>query len=159
MFTNDLFPLKSSFNGNFLYQIEAVSFYYEKKKIIFTHIYDTKRGSCRGTKWHSTAEVREWTPLGVMLLPWGFVMWSLSFLKKWQQKAAALQHPDSQKSNQKCIMAALMQSSFLLLNLQQLLVWKHKYCTAIWKALFFIRHQSHVRDVTRGGCVIVLEPF
>lgn len=36
--------------------------------------------------------------------------------------AAVLQHPRSQKSNQKCIMTALMQSSFLLPSLQQLLV-------------------------------------
>lgn len=63
------------------------------------------------------------------------------------------------KSNQKCILAARMQSSFLQPNLQQLLARKCEYGNAIRKALSSIQQERGVKDVAAGGCLFVLGPL
>lgn len=107
-----------------------------------------KQGGRRNTKWYAAKEVREWTPPRVMILPLGIVMRSL-LSRHFKEMAVEGSAPASMqpKSNQKCILAVRMQSSFLQPNLQQLLVWKCKYCIAIRKALSSIQHERDAKDV------------
>lgn len=110
------------------------------------HMIQTGR---RDTKWYAAKEVREWTPPRVMILPLGIVMRSLlsRHFKEMAVEGSSAPASTQPKSNQKCILAARMQSLFLQPNLQQLLVWKCKYCIAIREALSSIQHERDVKDV------------
>lgn len=110
-----------------------------------------KQGGRRDSKWYAAKEVREWTPPRVMILPLGIVMRSLlsRHFKEMAVEGSSAPASTQPKSNQKCILAVRMQSSFLQPNLQQLLVWKCKYCIAIRKALSSIQHERDVKDVQR----------
>lgn len=102
-------------------------------------------------------------PPRVMILPRGIVMRSLLFLsrhfKEMTVEGSSAPASTQPKSNQKCILAARMQSSFLQPNLQQLLAWKCKYCNAIRKALSSIQQERDVKDAAAGGCLFVLGPL
>lgn len=102
-------------------------------------------------------------PPRVMILPRGIVMRSLLSLsqhfKEMTVEGSSAPASTQPKSNQKCILAARMQSSFLQPNLQQLLAWKCKYCNAIRKALSPIQQERDVKEVPAGACLFVLGPL
>lgn len=123
---------------------------------IFTDASDTNREG-RG------ALNERMNPPRVMILPRGIVMRSLLSLsqhfKEMTVEGSSAPASTQPKSNQKCILAARMQSSFLQPNLQQLLAWKCKYCNAIRKALSSIRQERDAKDVPAGGGLFVLGPL